>query len=57
MGENENTIYDLKVKTRDDKDFALSELRGKVLLIVKYKNMKDILCKIIVMVLLIKYYK
>ena len=34
MSENENTIYDLKVKTRDDKDFALSELRGKVLLIV-----------------------
>ena len=34
MSKNENTIYDLKVKTRDDKDFALSELRGKVLLIV-----------------------
>ena len=27
-------IYDLKVKTRDGKDFKLSELKGKVLLIV-----------------------
>ena len=27
-------IYDLKVKTRNDKDFKLSELRGRVLLIV-----------------------
>ena len=27
-------LYDLKVKTRDDKDFDLSKLRGKVLLIV-----------------------
>lgn len=28
------SIYDLKVKTRDNKDFLLSELKGKVLLIV-----------------------
>lgn len=28
------SIYDLKVKTRDGKDFKLSELKGKVLLIV-----------------------
>ncbi len=27
-------LYDLKVKQRDDKDFALSKLKGKVLLIV-----------------------
>ena len=27
-------IYDLKVKTRDGKDFKLSELKGKVLLVV-----------------------
>lgn len=28
------SIYDFKVKTRDGKDFALSDLKGKVLLIV-----------------------
>ena len=28
------SIYDLKVKTRDGKDFKLSELKGKVLLVV-----------------------
>ena len=28
------SIYDFKVKTRDGKDFSLSELKGKVLLIV-----------------------
>ena len=27
-------FYDLKVKTRDDKDFSLSKLKGKVVLIV-----------------------
>ena len=27
-------LYDLKVKTRDDKNFALSEMKGKILLIV-----------------------
>ena len=28
------SFYDLKVKTRDDKDFSLSKLKGKVVLIV-----------------------
>ena len=34
MMEEEMSIYDYKVKTRDGKDFSLAELKGKVLLVV-----------------------